>query len=223
MFKDPFVIAKKDISIVFCGGLGILQAGLLGLLLIFIFSLASSASGTMDPQWMAAIFWLASCFSLVFVFNSLFGIEEEGQARLGLIISPISLQGLWLGKVLAGFFFLLILQLVFFLAMVVFLGTKEVTSWPAFVGSVLVIDWGMVVVASLLGSLGQGQTGRESLLSVIIFPLLIPLLLAGIRLGEGLLAQGEAASFSSWLGIAGAFSCIYTGAALVLFPHVFAE
>ncbi|HMB30344.1 MAG TPA: heme exporter protein CcmB, partial [Desulfohalobiaceae bacterium] len=185
--------------------------------------LASGSSGSLDTQWMAAIFWLASCFSLVFVFNSLFGIEEEGQARLGLIISPVSLHSLWLGKVMAGFFFLLLLQTVFFLAMIVFLGTGEVLSWTVFVVSVLVIDWGMVVVASLLGSLGQGQTGRESLLSVIIFPLLIPLLLAGIRLGEGVLTQAGTVTFSSWLGLAGSFSCVYTGAALILFPHVFAE
>jgi heme exporter protein B len=107
--------------------------------------------------------------------------------------------------------------------MVIFLGVDQVRSWSLLTGTLLIIDWGMVVVGSLLGALGQDQTGRESLLSVIIFPLLIPLLLAGIRLGGSLLGHREIESLISWFGIAGAFSCIYTGAALVLFPHVFAE
>lgn len=66
-----------------------------------------------------AIFWLCSSFSgLIFLCFS--GSEEENDAATALLLSPLPVQGLWLGKALAGLVLLVFCQLFFFPAAVVF-------------------------------------------------------------------------------------------------------
>jgi len=214
-------IAAKDLRLVLAGGQGLSQALLLGLLLIFVFSLATPVGQVMPAQGAAAVFWLSSAFGLVLVFNTLYGLEEGSGARLGLLLAPVPVHAVWLGKALAGLVLLLATQIVFGPAVIVFLGQGiHGSPWPA-LATLLAVDWGLVVLGSLLGALAQGQAGRESLLSVALFPLLVPVLLAGIRVGSGLFAPTPNGETASWLGLVLAFDAVFTAAALVLFPFVF--
>lgn len=221
MWTRAFVLAGKDIRLIALSGSGLAQALLLGLLLIFLFSLAQPSGIPVAPQWSAAIFWLASCFSLVLIFNALYALEEENETRLALLLAPVSAQTIWLGKALGGAFLLLCVQLVFVPAVFVFLGPETISSWLTAAGLLLIIDWGLVTLGSLLGALGQGQAGRDSLLTVVIFPLLIPLLLAGIRVGGELLQLETNSELISWFKLVGSFDALYTGAVLILFPYVY--
>jgi heme exporter protein B len=221
MLCGSLTIAGKDLRLVLVRGRGFVQACLLGLLLIFLFSLAGSRTGPVEPAWISAVFWLASGFGMVLIFNTIYQTEEESSARTGLLLAPVPIQAIWLGKALAGFALLLLVQLLFIPASVVFLGAGAVSSWPLLGAAILLADWGLAAVGSLLGALGQGQGGRESMLSVIVFPLLVPVLLAGIKTGEALLRGG--APVQNWFGLMASFDALFTGAALVLFPFVYSE
>jgi len=87
--------------------------------------------------------------------------------------------------------------------------------------TVLLADIGLVVLGALLGALSQGQGARESLLSVIIFPLLLPVLLGGITLFGMALSGEDMAEADKWLGVIGAFDGVFSGAGLILFPFVY--
>jgi len=221
MLAKSAVLAAKDLRLVLAGGQGLVQTVLLGLLVIFVFSLAKAPGEMVPAQGVSAVFWLASAFGQVLIFNALFSLEDDGDARLGLIMAPMPLQAIWLGKALAGLVLLVIAQAVFAPASAVFLGRGIQGGWFYALVLVAAVDVGLVVLGALLGALARGQSAKESLLTVILFPLLIPLLLAGIRIG-GMLVQGEDMSGAlEWFGLAGAFDAIFTGAALVLFPFVY--
>ncbi len=223
MLPGAWLIAKKDIGLLLFQGRGMVQAGLLGLLLIFLFSLAGSGD-RIAGSWIAAVFWLASCFSLVLIYNGLYALEEESLAREGLLMAPVPPQSVWLGKALAGGLLLLLLQLLFLPAGAVFLGAGSLSSWAAGAGLLVSVDAGLVLLGSLFGALGQGHSTRESLLSVILFPLQVPLIMAGIHIGAALLATtAETGSLTSWYGLILAFDAVFAGAGLILFPFVYAE
>ncbi len=222
MFFRCIDLAAKDLRLVFLSGSSFVQAVLLGFLLIFVFSIAGSASAELHPRWIAAIFWLASAFSLVLIFNNLYGLEEENEIRQGLLVAPVSLQSIWLGKAIAGAVLLFLVQILFLPAEIVFLGVSEVNSWQGIFLLLPSVNWGLVVLGSLLGGIASGQNSRDSLLTIIIFPLLLPLLLAGIKVGEDLLTPATGKVYS-WYTLIIAFDLIFTGAALILFPCVFSE
>jgi heme exporter protein B len=214
-------MAAKDLRLSVSGGQGLVQAVLLGLLLIFLFSLSKPLGGAISAQAAGAIFWLASAFGLVLVFNDLFAIEEANGARMGILSSPAPVHAVWIGKGLAGLSLLLVSQLVFLPATVAFLDQAIYGPWWLLAVTLIWADIGLVVIGALLGALSQGQAARESLLSVIVFPLLLPVLLAGITLFGMCFSPDGAEGADSWLGLIFAFDALFSGAGLFLFPFVY--
>ncbi len=223
MTARPLALMAKDLRLVFADGAGIVQPVLLGLILVFVFSLSTPVGEDVSAQAAAAIFWLATSFAVILVFNTLYSCEGANQSRIGLLLAPMPIQYIWMGKALAGGVLLLMAQAVFLPAIVVFLGQDQVVSWPAGIGSILLVDWGLVAVGSLLGAMSQGHSARDSLLSVVIFPLLVPVLLAGISMGAYFLGDGSGDDLGSWMGLVLAFNAMFTGAALLLFPFIYGE
>jgi len=222
MIRPALVIAGKDLRLVLAGGVGLAQPVLLGLLLVFVFSLARPAGELVPPQAAAGVFWLASLFAMVLIYNTLYSLEEAHGARTGLLLAPLAPQAVWLGKGLAGAGLLVVSQVVFLPAAMIFLGQDFHGGVGLALLTLLAGDLGVCVLGSLLGALAQGQAARESLLTVVLFPLLVPLLLAGVRLG-GLYFEGalEWEAAASWLGLAAAFDAVFAAAALILFPFVY--
>ncbi|MBQ5728175.1 MAG: heme exporter protein CcmB, partial [Mailhella sp.] len=102
MLKCALAVCSKDLKLTLTRGAGLVQALLLGLLLVFLFSLSLNAGDRLSPQAASAMFWLASAFCQVLIFNMLYAVEESAQARLGLLLLPAPVQAVWLGKALAG-------------------------------------------------------------------------------------------------------------------------
>ena len=221
MIRPALVIAAKDLRLTLSRGTGLVQALLLGLLLIFVFSLSRTPGDLFPAQAAAAVFWLSSLFCQVLVFNGLYSLEEAGGARMALLLAPMPTQAVWLGKGLAGLLLILAAQAIFIPASIAFLGQHLSEAWLLGLAGLFLIDLGLAALGSLLGALSQGQAGRESLLSIILFPLLIPLLLAGIRITTAAFSGGVGEGLSGWFGLAGAFDAIYLGASLLLFPFVY--
>lgn len=222
MLRAVLTLARKDLCLALARGSGLAQALLLGLLLLFVFSLSQEVGSVMSPQGAAAVFWLASAFCQVLIFNMLYALEEVNGARQGLLLTPCPVQAVWLGKAAAGLALLLLAQSVFLPAAVVFLGQSVSPLWPWALAMVLLADTGMAALGSLLGALSQGQAARESLLSIVLFPLLAPLLLAGIRVGAGGFSQSLPEGITSWMGVAVAFDALFLGAGLILFGFIYA-
>lgn len=223
MLKAAWLIARKDLCLVMARGGAWVQSLLLGLLLVFVFSLALPPGAQATAQTAATLFWLASAFCQVLAFNMLYALEDPTRARSGLRLAPVPVQAVWLGKALCGLILLVAAQVVFFPALMVFLAQPLGPGWPLFLALLALTDLGLAGLGSLLGSLAPGQAARESLLSVIIFPVLVPLLLAGIRGGEAAFAPALPEGLTRWIGLAAAYDAVFLGAALLLFPFVFGD
>ena len=157
MIRGALRIAGKDLKLVFAGGVGVAQPVLLGLLLIFVFSLSRPPGDIVPAQAAAGIFWLASMFGQVLIFNTLYNLEEANGARLALLMAPVPTHAIWLGKALAGLLLLLLAQIVFVPAAMVFLGRDLSGIWLTALLALIAVDWGVVVLGSLLGALSQGR------------------------------------------------------------------
>ena len=219
MLRLAWRVARKDLLLTLGRGSGMVQGLLLGLLLLFVFSLSQGVGERMSPQGAAAIFWLSALFCQVLVFNGLYALEEANAARLGLLLAPAPVQGVWLGKGLAGLLLLLLAQLLFLPAAVIFLGQEPCGPLGPGLLALLLVDLGICALGSLLGA--QGGT-RESLLSIVLFPLLVPLLLTGIRVGAQTFGLDDPDGPAAWLQLAAAFDAVFLAAGLLLFGFMYA-
>jgi heme exporter protein B len=221
LFAAALAMGRKDLRLILGRGTGLLQAMLLGLLLIFVFSLSLQPGERMTPQAAAAVFWMSSAFCQTILFSALYAHEEVNGQRQGLILAPTPVQAIWLGKALSGSCLLLAAQSVFLPAAVVFLGQEPGPSWPLGLGILFLADLGMAAMGSLLGALSQRSSARDSFLGVLLFPLQIPLFLAGISLGAAAFGAPLPPDPASWCGLSLAFDAVFLAAGLVLFPHIY--
>lgn len=220
MLKPALALAAKDLKLAALRGSGLVQALLLGLLIIFVFSLARRPGEVVSPDLAAVVFAAASLFTAVLVFNAVHALEEPNLTRMGLLLSPVPTQAVWLGKALAGLALLAAAQLVFGVAAIAFL--DQTLKGPLSVGlaGLLLFDLALALTGSLLGALAQGHAAKESLLSVVIFPLLTPPLLAAVRL-FALALGGPDAPPEPWIGLIAAYDAVFAGAGLILFPFAY--
>ncbi|MDR3357598.1 MAG: heme exporter protein CcmB [Desulfovibrio sp.] len=221
MLRMTLAVLRKDMTLTLLRSSGLAQALLLGLLLVFVFSLSQGAGESLSARNAAAVFWLSSAFCQVLIFNQLYALEETNDSRLGLILCPAPIQAVWLGKAIAGVALLLLAQCVFLPATVVFLGQDLAGPLRPALAILFLTDTGMCALGSLLGALAQGQTTRESLLGVVLFPLLTPLLLAGTGIGAQAFGDADPDGPGAWLGLAAAFDAIFLAAGLLLFAFLY--
>ena len=221
MLRLTLAIAAKDLRLVLTRGNGLVQALLLGLLLLFVFSLSQGVGERLSPQAAAAVFWVSTMFCQVLIFNQLYALEEVNGSRLGLLLAPAPVQAVWLGKGVVGLALLLLAQAIFLPATIVFLGQSVHTCLPQGLAMLLLADVGMCALGSLLGALAQGQAARESLLSIVLFPLLVPLLLAAISVTALVFGLDASVESRTWLSLAAAFDAVFLAAGLWLFGFVY--
>ncbi|MBR4741844.1 MAG: heme exporter protein CcmB [Desulfovibrio sp.] len=220
MFRIGLAFIRKDILLLLGRGSALCQALLLGLVVIFVFSLGQSVGEKLSPQGAATVFWLSSLFCQVLLATQLFAIEEVNQTKIPLLMLPIPTQVIWLSKTITALMTLLLAQLLFLPATLIFLGqTGDNNFGHAFLG-LLLVDLGLCSLSTLLGALAQGQGQKESLLSLLLFPLLTPLLLAGISIFAHFLGEPNA-EIATWFAIASAFDALFLGAGCLLFPSIY--
>ncbi|MDQ7031400.1 MAG: heme exporter protein CcmB [Desulfonauticus sp.] len=214
-----FCLILKDIKVLLGRTGTFVQSILLGLVLVFLFSLARPVGDVFSETYASTVFWIASIFSMILIFNSLYLLEQENDMQSALLLSPLTAEKIWLAKSISGFVALLLLQIVLFISTLVFLDQKQINFSFYFLLFFILIDVGLVLIGSLLGALSYGHEIKESFLSLVIFPLTVPVLLAGIKLGG--CVWGDMIDISGWFKIVLAFDCMYLGIGYILFPFVF--
>ena len=154
-------------------------------------------------------------FSTVLSIQRSVAIESGEGTRDGLRVSGIDPAGVFLGKAAAVAAELAVLQVVLWAAMTLLFGVHIHTAWLAIVASFLATI-GLATAGTLYGALSAGLRVRETLLPLLVLPVLAPVLLAASRAWSGALT-GPVSSGESWLRILGPFAAVYLVVGIVLY------
>lgn len=159
------------------------------IVLIFSFALASGLRPTMEVC--AGMLWTATSLAAVIGVSRAFERERENDTLQGMLLLPISPVAIYLSKLLGIFLLITFVQAVV-AALLILLFNLHPQSGGALVAVQLLGGIGVAAVAALFGgSLGRLRS-REVLLPIIVYPLSVPVLIAGAR-GTAALLVGESA------------------------------
>lgn len=192
-------------------------AGTFALAILLLFSFAFDPFAEATHETAGGLLWLVFAFAGALVFNRGFARELPNECLDALLASPLSSSSLLLGKAFANFVILLVLELISLLVFGIF---YDVRWWlhPFELAALCVLaTWGISVVGAIFGALTVNLRLRELMLPVIIYPLLIPLLIAAIEITTTLLANRPlAAEDLLWGRVLVVFDVIFTALALAL-------
>lgn len=176
------------------------------------------------PEEMApGIIWMTIIFAGLLGMGRTFHLEEEDGAFSGVLQTPIPLDALYLGKIAANLVILSLVTVVIFVVFSVFFGLSF-GSHPVVLAAVVFLALlGFVGLSTLFSAMSARTTMGESLLPVLVFPLLIPMVIFGVSATSRLFAGRPVSEVTGSVRMLGAFAIISVAAGAVLFRHVVEE
>jgi heme exporter protein B len=210
-------IARKDLAIEFRTKESLNGAGAFAIVILLLFSFAFDPASDVTREIGGGLLWLAFAFAGALVFNRSFVRELPNECLDTLLSSPLSPSSLLLGKAASNFVMLLVIEVI---SLVIFGVFYNVRWWVRPFELMLVCalaTWGISIAGSVFGALTVNLRLRELMLPVIIYPLLIPLLIAAIEMTNTLLAnQPLTADQLLWGRVLVVFDLVFTALALAL-------
>ncbi len=150
------------------------------------------------------LIWLATLFSMLVVVQRSFAIEAGDGALDALRTAGVPAQGIYFGKAIALGVQLVVLEVLLFAAAFVLYNSRIAAA--AGIGlsitSALAASCGLGLVGTLYGGLTTGTKGRESLLPLLLLPVVAPVLIGATRATEAALGVGGISMREGWAWVA---------------------
>jgi heme exporter protein B len=177
-----------------------------------------------EPQAIASgLIWMTVVFGGMLGLGRTFQLEEEDGAFQGILLSPIPRDALYLGKVVANFILLSLVTLLVFGVFALFFGLDFGGHPVALAGVVLLGILGFVAIGTLFSAISARTSMGETLLPILVFPVLIPVVIYGVTATSSLFAGLPVSEIDGNLRMLGAFALVALAAGAGLFRYVVEE
>lgn len=207
MWRDALLVCGKDLRVEMRSRVVLNQVAPFAVLVLVLFAFALGPDRSPLAHAAPGLFWLAVLFAGLLAIQRSFAVESGDGTRDGLRMSGLDPAGIFLGKVAAVTVQLLVLEVLLGAGVVVLFGTR-LHSAAVLVSASVAGTAGLAAVGVLYGSLSAGLRVRETLLPLLLLPVLAPVLLAGTRAWQ--VAVGQARSSGDpWVGLLVVFAAVY--------------
>jgi heme exporter protein B len=211
-------VAAKDVRVELRGRQAIGTALPFAVTLLIAFGLSLGPGRTLLEQTAPGLLWLAVLFTSVLTFRSSYETEGEDGALEGLLLAPVDKAAVFLGKAVAVTFQLLLLEAVAVFLVSVLFDLSFLGHLPGLAAALFLGTVGLSAIGSLFGVLTESVRGRENVLPLIVLPLCIPVLVAGVTATD--LATGGRDGVGSWIGLLIAFDLIFLPAGTIVYGYL---
>jgi heme exporter protein B len=213
--RQTLTIAGKDLRSEFRGKEAINASLSFAVVILLLFSFAFDPSAETMREISGGLLWIAFAFAGALILNRSFAREMPNDCLDALISSPVPGSALFLGKALANLLLLIGIELLCLPVFGVFYNVRWwVELWPLLL-VLLLATWGITVIGTMFSALTVNLRLRELMLPMLLYPMLIPALMAAMQLTTVLIAgQPLDAGAMIWLRLLAGFDIIFTALAL---------
>jgi heme exporter protein B len=221
VFRDAALVAGKDLRIEARSRVATNQVAPFAVLVLVLFAFALDPDRGVLARASAGLFWLAVLFSGLLAVQRAFAIESDDAARDGLRLSGLDPAGIFLGKAGAVAAQLAALE-VLLAAGVVVLYDVSLKGALLLVVTCIVATAGIAAAGTVYGVLAAGLRVRETLLPLLLLPVLAPVLLGATRASEAALGQGLDNGWR-WVQLLTTFAVVYVTFGVLAFGPLLEE
>jgi heme exporter protein B len=213
-------IVWKDLTTERRSKAGFNAVAFLGVLILLLFGFALGPDAEALRNAAAGALWLAILFSGVLAFNRSYQLELDGAALEPLLLYPAPRWTIFAGKFAANLLFVLLVEAVVVPIAIILFQVKTLAGWLPAAGVMLLGSIGFVGLGTFYASMASRSRAREVLLPLLLFPMLVPVLLASAEASQSLLAGNPMQDAGAWVKLLTAFDVIFVIASFLAFDHV---
>jgi heme exporter protein B len=205
------VVAAKDLRIELRSRVVINQVVPFAAVTMLMFAFALDATNVLE-RVAPGLVWLATLFSLLVLVQRSFAIEAADGALDALRVAGVDPVAIYWGKSIALAAQLAALELVLLVAAVLLYGADvQAEGLGLLLVTLVLATAGLASVGTLYGGLTAGFTGRETLLPLLVLPVVAPVLIGATRAVESALGTDGAALSEGWpwIGLLAVFAVAF--------------
>lgn len=189
-------------------------------LLVFCFAFLGGPKPTVDVA--AGVLWVAIALAGTVGISRAFEREREGDTLRALLLAPVPRAALYLSKLSAISLLMLVVETVSLLMVSLLFLISIGAVLPTLVALLFFGTIGFAAVAALFGaSLGRARS-RDVLLPLLVYPIVVPVLIAGTRGTVALLVGAEPAVAIFWLKFLLVFDAVFVSLGVWIFEPLVA-
>lgn len=218
------IVVKKDLLVEARSREVVYTSALFAVLCVLVFAFGLVEEGRADPTAAAAILWIAIAFSGTLSLARIFDRERQNETLRALLLAPVPRPALYVGK-LAGVLILLLMVEAIVVPLVALWFQAGVFRNAALMAALLATgSVGYAAVGTLFAAMLARTRNRASLLPVLLYPITIPVIIAGVR-GTAALLQPEAdiPVARAWLMMLVFFDAVFITLSLWIFEPAMTE
>ena len=213
-------IVWKDLTTERRSKAGFNAVAFLGVLILLLFGFALGPDAEALRNAASGALWLAILFSGVLAFNRSYQLELDGAALEPLLLYPAPRWTIFAGKFIANLLFVLLVEAIVVPVAIILFQVKALSGWIPASGVLLLGSIGFVALGTFYASMASRSRAREVLLPLLLFPMLVPVLLASAEASSALLAGDPMQDAGAWIRLLGIFDVIFVVASFLVFDHV---
>lgn len=221
-FAQLWAVARKDLLLEARSRERVVSMGTFAVLVAVVFSFA------LDPSVRArdiagAMIWVTVLFAGTLGMGRAFALEREADALTGLRVSPVDAGALFLGKWLANLVVVLAVEAIIFPVYGLFFSLPYGRSLPALAAVVVLATLGFIALGTLFGAIAAHTRLGETLVPILMLPLLIPVVIFAASATQRLLVGRPVSEIASQLRMLAAFDLIFLFVCTAVFGAVLEE
>ncbi|MFN8487004.1 MAG: heme exporter protein CcmB [Caldilineaceae bacterium] len=167
------------------------------------------------------VLWVVVLFTGILGLNRSFGAEVDRGSLAALLLAPLDRSAIYFGKMLANLLFLLAAELIILPAILVIFNVNVFQPW--ILVSLLLGTVGYVSVGTLFAALAANARARESMLPILLLPVMLPIFMAGVKITAIVLDNRGLGDLQRWLMILTVYDLIFITIAFLVFDLIWEE
>jgi heme exporter protein B len=223
-FRTAWLVLKKDAAIEAKSWEVLTTTLFFAVSCVLIFSFAFVKEGRAVEDAAAGILWIAIAFSGTLALGRTFERERYSETLRALLLAPAPRAALYVGKLL-GMLALLGLAELLLVPLVALLFQATLFARPLLLIALLAGGTiGFCAVGTLFAAMLVRARSRDVLLPILLYPIIIPVIIAGVRGTAALLgATPDEPTAIMWIGVLGAFDVVFVTLSLWTFEPLMTE
>jgi heme exporter protein B len=191
------------------------------LLVILIFNFALELDARARATVTAGVLWVTFAFAGTLGLNRSMATEKDRGCLDGLLLAPVDRSAIYFGKAIGNLVFMFIVEAIVLPVYSVLYNTN--LFQPGLLLVILLGSIGYVAVGTLLASMAVQTRTRDVLLPILLFPLVIPVMIAAVKASTGFLEGVDIVDIRPWLNLLVVYDVIFTAVAFMVFDYVVEE
>jgi heme exporter protein B len=191
------------------------------LLVILIFNFALELDAKARATVTAGVLWVTFAFAGTLGLNRSLAMEKDRGCLDGLLLAPVDRSVIYFGKALGNLIFMLVVEAIVLPVYSILYNTNLFI--PGLLLVILLGSVGYVVIGTLLASMAVQTRTRDVLLPILLFPVVVPVLIAAVKASSGYLQAVELSEITPWMNLLIVYDVVFTAISWMTFDFIVEE